>query len=148
MKSHIKNILAALSGLTLAAMLMVGVANAQGSPAPKESPDSTKSADTKATDPRSIQNVSTNAKNSTDSKATSTKPTKKPAETTPTSATVGEDAGSYTVVSTIEVGARGQRVGGDTNKFRSDLNYHAGQALYGLMLSQRLRPALPIEMFM
>jgi len=64
MKSHIKNILAALSGLTLAAMLMVGVANAQGSPGPKESPDSTKSADTKATDAKSIQNVSTNPKKS------------------------------------------------------------------------------------
>src|SRR2546426_2090297 len=125
MKSHIKSMLSALSGLTLAALLMVGVANAQPSPAPKESPDLNKAIDTKAT-----QNVSTNSKKPTNSKATSTKPTKKPAETTPTSATVGEDAGNYTVVSTIEVGGRGQRVAGDTNKFRSDLNYHAGARLF------------------
>lgn len=125
MKSHIKSMLSALSGLTLAALLMVGVANAQPSPAPKESPDLNKATDTKAT-----QNVSTNTKKPTNSKATSTKPTKKPAETTPTSATVGEDAGNYTVVSTIEVGGRGQRVAGDTNKFRSDLNYHAGARLF------------------
>src|SRR2546430_16025854 len=42
----------------------------------------------------------------------------------------GEDAGNYVIISTIEVGARGLRVGGDVNKYRSDLNYHAGVRLF------------------
>src|SRR5437870_5254433 len=117
MKSHIKKILSALSGLTLAALLMVGVANAQGSLAAKESPESTKVADPKSTDTKSSQ-----TKSATAAKSTTTKPAKKPAETVPTSATVGDDAGKYTITSTIEVGARGLRVDGDANKFRSDLN--------------------------
>jgi hypothetical protein len=120
MKCHIKNILSSLSVLTLAVLLMVVAANAQ--PAPKDSPEANKSADTKSTDTKASQ-----AKNS---KSTDTKAAKKTTETTPTSATVGEDAGSFTVVSTIEVGARGLRVDGDTDKFRSDLNYHAGARLF------------------
>ena len=47
-----------------------------------------------------------------------------------TSAQTGEDAGDYTVTASIELGARGQRVRGDTNKFRSDLNYSAGVRLF------------------
>ena len=125
MKSHIKSILSAVSGLALAALLMAGAANAQPTPAPKESPEANKATDTKA-----AQSASAKATKSTNSTATSTKSTKKPAETTPTSATVGEEAGDYTIVSTIEVGARGLRVDGDTNKFRSDLNYHAGARLF------------------
>ncbi len=42
----------------------------------------------------------------------------------------GEDAGNNVIISTIEVGARGLRVGGDVNKYRSDLNYHAGVRLF------------------
>ena len=42
----------------------------------------------------------------------------------------GEDAGDYTIISSIEVGARGLRVVGDDNKYRSDLNYHAGLRLF------------------
>src|SRR6266705_418681 len=42
----------------------------------------------------------------------------------------GEDAGNYVIISTIEVGARGLRVGGYVNKYRSDLNYHAGVRLF------------------
>ncbi len=126
MKSHIKNILSTFSVVMLAALLMVVAANAQPAPAPKESPEPKKAADTKSTDAKPDQAKSINTKE------TATKPTttKKPAETVPTSNTVGEDAGSYTVTSTIEVGARGLRVFGDTNKFRSDLNYHAGARLF------------------
>src|SRR2546429_5957122 len=124
MKSHIKNILSTFSVVMLAALLMVVAANAQPAPAPKESPEPKKAADTKSTDAKSGQAKSINTK------ATASEPTKKPAETVPTSNTVGEDAGSYTVTSTIEVGARGLRVFGDTNKFRSDLNYHAGARLF------------------
>ena len=47
-----------------------------------------------------------------------------------TSAQTGEDAGDYTITSSIELGARGQRVRGDTNKFKSDLNYSAGVRLF------------------
>jgi hypothetical protein len=42
----------------------------------------------------------------------------------------GEDAGNYTITSSLELGYRGQRVVGDVNKFRSDLNYKAGPRLF------------------
>ena len=42
----------------------------------------------------------------------------------------GENAGDYTVVSSIEFGYRGIRVDGDQNKFRSDLNYKAGPRVF------------------
>jgi hypothetical protein len=42
----------------------------------------------------------------------------------------GEDAGNYTVISSIEFGYRGLRVGGDLNKYQSDLNYKAGPRLF------------------
>src|SRR5438034_6204968 len=59
--------------------------------------------------------------------------TKTPAKTTdqnPTSATIGEDAGHYTITSSIEFGYRGIRVDGDERKYRSDLNYKAGPRLF------------------
>ncbi|MEK6283439.1 MAG: hypothetical protein AABN95_24055 [Acidobacteriota bacterium] len=43
---------------------------------------------------------------------------------------VGEDAGDYTIVSSIELGYRGLRVVGDLNKYQSDLNYKAGPRLF------------------
>src|SRR4029079_6560073 len=43
---------------------------------------------------------------------------------------VGEDAGDYTVISSIEIGYRGLSVDGDLNKYRSDLNYKAGPRLF------------------
>ena len=51
----------------------------------------------------------------------------------------GEDAGNYTIISTIEVGARGLRVDGDVNKYRSDLNYHAGVRLFDSSFLMRSR---------
>ena len=42
----------------------------------------------------------------------------------------GEDTGNYTIISSIEFGYRGQRVRGDVNKYRSDLNYKAGPRLF------------------
>jgi hypothetical protein len=47
-----------------------------------------------------------------------------------TSAQTGEDAGNYTITSSIEIGARGLRVRGDANKYKSDLNYHAGGRVF------------------
>ncbi len=47
-----------------------------------------------------------------------------------TSAQTGEDAGSYTITSSIELGVRGLRVDGDHNKYKSDLNYNAGVRLF------------------
>jgi len=41
-----------------------------------------------------------------------------------------EDAGDYTVISTLEFGYRGLKVGGDLNKFQDDLNYKAGPRLF------------------
>lgn len=42
----------------------------------------------------------------------------------------GEDAGDYTVISSLEFGYRGIRVDGDVNKYKSDLNYKAGPRLF------------------
>jgi len=42
----------------------------------------------------------------------------------------GEDAGDYTVITSFEVGYRGQRVDGDVNKYRSDVNYKAGPRVF------------------
>jgi hypothetical protein len=42
----------------------------------------------------------------------------------------GEDAGDFTVISSIEFGYRGLSVDGDLNKYRSDLNYRAGPRLF------------------
>jgi hypothetical protein len=50
---------------------------------------------------------------------------------TPSSATTdGEDAGDYTITSSIEVGYRGLSVDGNLNKYQSDLNYKAGPRLF------------------
>jgi len=59
-------------------------------------------------------------------------PTPKPSENKTDNAPVeaGEDAGNYTVISTIEFGYRGLRVDGDLNKYQSDLNYKAGPRLF------------------
>src|SRR6185312_1558549 len=56
--------------------------------------------------------------------------TAKKTDTVPTSQTVGEDAGNFTITSSIEFGYRGQRVDGDVNKYKSDLNYKAGPRLF------------------
>ncbi|HEV8137114.1 MAG TPA: hypothetical protein VGP85_20735 [Pyrinomonadaceae bacterium] len=42
----------------------------------------------------------------------------------------GDDAGNYTIISTLEFGYRGLRVVGDLNKYQSDLNYKAGPRLF------------------
>jgi hypothetical protein len=42
----------------------------------------------------------------------------------------GDDAGDYSVISTIEIGYRGLAVGGDQNKYQSDLNYRTGPRLF------------------
>ncbi len=107
MKSNVTKMLRILPGLALGLVLMAGVTNAQPAPTPtpKKSPEPVKSTDAK-------------------------KSPKKSTETTPTSETVGDDVGDYTVTSTIEFGYRGQRVVGDVNKFRSDLNHKAGPRLF------------------
>ena len=57
-------------------------------------------------------------------------PKKSEAKTQSSTAETGEDAGNYTVISSIEVGVRGLRVRGDHNKYKSDLNYNAGVRLF------------------
>src|SRR6478609_6792133 len=59
-------------------------------------------------------------------------PTPKPSQNKSDNGPVeaGEDAGNYTVISTIEFGYRGLRVDGDLNKYQSDLNYKAGPRLF------------------
>ena len=42
----------------------------------------------------------------------------------------GEEAGDYTVISSIEFGYRGIRLDGDENKYKSDLNYKAGPRVF------------------
>ena len=111
MKTNITNLLRTLGGLSFGLVLMLGVANAQSSTA------SNKSA--KASDPKK-----------TDTVTETQKAAPKKDETTPTSSTTGEDAGNFTITSSIEFGYRGQRVDGDVNKFKSDLNYKAGPRLF------------------
>jgi hypothetical protein len=58
-------------------------------------------------------------------------PNKSPQAKTESSAVeAGEDAGDYTIISSLEFGYRGQRVVGDLNKYRSDLNYKAGPRVF------------------
>jgi hypothetical protein len=113
MKTNTMNLLRLVLGSALGLTLMAGVVNAQPATASAKTPEASK--DSKKPD----------ATKSTDAK----KPAKK-TEAPTTSATVGEDAGNFTVTSTIEFGYRGQRVDGDVNKFKSDLNYKAGPRLF------------------
>jgi hypothetical protein len=102
MKSNVKNMLRVLSGLMLVLVLAAGAAIA-AEPTPTPTPTPTpKKADAKKAEPK--------------------------AETT--SAQTGEDAGDYTITSSIEIGYRGLRVDGDLNKYKSDLNYKAGPRLF------------------
>ncbi len=60
-------------------------------------------------------------------------PTPKPssqAKSEPSPVEAGEDAGDYTIISSLEVGYRGLSVVGDHNKYQSDLNYRAGPRLF------------------
>ena len=57
-------------------------------------------------------------------------PSPKPPDKPEAPVEAGEDAGNYTVISSLEFGYRGQRVDGDVNKYRSDLNYKAGPRLF------------------
>jgi hypothetical protein len=57
-------------------------------------------------------------------------PSPKKSDFSETPAQTGEDAGEYTVISSVEFGYRGLRVDGDLNKYQSDLNYKAGPRLF------------------
>jgi len=58
-------------------------------------------------------------------------PKKSPeAKSEPSPVEAGEDAGDYTIISSLEVGYRGLSVVGDHNKYQSDLNYRAGPRLF------------------
>ena len=57
-------------------------------------------------------------------------PAPKKSDTTDTPPESGEDAGDYTVISSIEFGYRGLSVDGDHNKYQSDLNYRTGPRLF------------------
>ena len=64
-------------------------------------------------------------------------PTKSDSSSTTTPS--GEDAGDYTVISSIEFGYRGSSVAGDHNKFQSDLNYRTGPRVFDSSLLLRSR---------
>jgi len=57
-------------------------------------------------------------------------PSPKKSDSTDTPAESGENAGDFTVISSIEFGYRGLSVDGDFNKYQSDLNYRAGPRLF------------------
>jgi hypothetical protein len=82
--------------------------------------------------PAATNTKATQSPDPKDAKTTTKAPDKQPAKTDkePTSSTVGDDAGPYNVVGSIEFGYRGQRVAGDVNKFKSDLNYKAGPRIF------------------
>lgn len=60
----------------------------------------------------------------------SASPAPKKSDSTDTPKETGEDAGDYTVISSVEFGYRGIAVDGDRNKYRSDLNYDVGPRLF------------------
>lgn len=51
----------------------------------------------------------------------------------------GDDAGDYSVTSSVELGYRGLRVGGDLNRYQSDLNYKTGPRLFDSSLLMRAK---------
>jgi hypothetical protein len=113
MNTNITNLSRSIWGLALGIMLIGSVANAQ-SPSTSNN-NAAKSAADKKTGQSTASTKSATAKKS---------------DIVPTSQTVGEDAGNFTIVSSIEFGYRGQRVDGDVNKYKSDLNYKAGPRLF------------------
>ncbi len=64
-------------------------------------------------------------------------PAAKKSDSTDTPKDPGEDAGDYTVISSVEFGYRGISVDGDLNKYQSDLNYKAGPRLFDSSLLLR-----------
>ena len=60
----------------------------------------------------------------------SASPAAKKSDATDTPQETGEDAGDYTVISSLEFGYRGISVDGDRNKYQSDLNYKAGPRVF------------------
>ena len=58
-------------------------------------------------------------------------PSPRKSDSTPATPTeAGEDAGDFTVISSLEFGYRGLSVDGDRNKYQSDLNYRTGPRLF------------------
>lgn len=57
-------------------------------------------------------------------------PSPKKSDYNETPSEIGEPAGDFTVISSLEFGYRGLRVDGDLNKYQSDLNYKAGPRLF------------------
>lgn len=57
-------------------------------------------------------------------------PSPKKSDSIDTPTESGEDAGDYTVISSVEFGYRGLSVDGDFNKYQSDLNYRTGPRLF------------------
>src|SRR5262245_56400500 len=57
-------------------------------------------------------------------------PSPKKSDSSDTPPESGENAGDFTVISSLEFGYRGLRVDGDLNKYQSDLNYKAGPRLF------------------
>jgi signal peptidase I len=116
MNIKITRLLAKLSGVALVAALTAGFACAQEV-----------ATNAKATQTPDAKDGKTTTKTTDKTKANKTATT---ADKEPTSQTVGDDAGDYKVVGSIEFGYRGQRVDGDVNKFKSDLNYKAGPRIF------------------
>jgi hypothetical protein len=88
----------------------------------------------------------------TRAQTSSSSPTPTPqTEPVPTDQTVGLQSGNFTIVSSMEFGYRGQRVDGDINKFKSDLNYKAGARLFDtsfLMKSKNGGQGEPFDTFL
>lgn len=57
-------------------------------------------------------------------------PSPSPKEAVDAPVEAGDEAGNYTITSSLELGYRGLRVRGDLNKYQSDLNYKAGPRLF------------------
>src|SRR5438445_525779 len=82
------------------------------------------------------QQLSSSPKSSADAKTPKSSAVAKTPDPDPQ---VGEDVGDYTVISSMEFGYRGLRVGGDLNKYKSDLNYKAGPRVFDSSFLMRAR---------
>lgn len=62
----------------------------------------------------------------------------------------GGDAGDFQITSSVELGYRGLRVGGDLNKYQSDLNYRTGPRLFdtSLLATAKEGAASPFDTFL
>lgn len=75
-------------------------------------------------------------------------PSPKKADDASQTSTSNHEESGYIVVGSVEVGYRGLRVGGDLNKYQSDLNYKAGPRLFDSSFFAKTKNGGPFDSFL